>query len=684
MFGFLSKIPLPKKLLKIRYKLIGAFLVPIMFIILLGIVSFEKAAYGIRSEFEDTTNQMIRMSGDYIRFGLESVEDTSFEYITDKNIGSYFLNMFKNDVIQRKTIYDQIKNMTDTKCSKDKFTGSIYMISDNVNSIVSSQKISKLSSGGYEGFMETEAGKNLSANLSKPVWVGSDAFLDKTLGTSSSDYALRLVRKVQNCPAIVVIDIKRNIIESILKDMNFDGLLGFVTKEGKEITTEQNDKTIFSDKTFYKAAINGKDNSGLQYVKYNGKDYLFLFTKIGNTGASICALMPKATITGKADGIRQVTIIIVIIACIIAVLIGIQISFGIDITIKEIISGMKKAAQGDLTVKFSTSRRDEFKTLIDEVQNTFTNMKNLISRVDKLSSDVSGSSAGVNGTSVSLLETTEGISYAMKEIDQGIMQQAKDSEECLRQMDMLSKKMVLVTDNTKKISSIADNTKQNIKDGTGCTENLNQQTKSTIEIITGIVNAIEILAQKSLNITNITNVINDIANQTNLLSLNASIEAARAGEAGRGFSVVANEIRSLAEKSGDAVNEIKKLITSIQEDTATAVATARKAEDVLGLQKDAVSTTTASYKNINDSVESLVVYLKEISGHVDNMEESRQSTLGAIENISAVLEEISASSSTINQTAGEQLHSVEALSSSAGALNKNSDELYTAVQKFVV
>ncbi len=685
MFSFMNKISLPKQLTTLKVKMVAAFIIPIAFIILLGTVSFQKAAYGIRHNYEDTTGQVISMTGEYMRFGIESVESSSVEFINNRNVISYFLNQYKNDVTQYNSIRQIIQSMVIAKAVSDDFTENIYMLSDDVISI-SSEQSKKFDSEIYAGFLESEIGKKIRANRMSAIWTGSNAYLDEKLGTDPSKYALRLVRNIQGSKALLVIDVSSETMKSILQNVKFDktGILGFVSKDGKEILANDKDNKIFSDKDFYKKAVDSKETNGSKYVDYNGKKYLFMYSEVGDTGAMVCALMPKSTILNQADGIKNVTVIIVIIACIVAFMAAAILSTGIDKTIKSIISKLKLASKGDLTVEFSTKRKDEFKILIDEIQNTFSNMKTLIKRVDVLSGEVSESSNGVNKTSSSFLKSTEDISNAMKEIEQGITQQAKDAEECLLQMDNLSKKIALVSDNTKEISSIADNTKTSIKEGTYCTEDLNQQTKSTVEITTDIIKAIELLAEKSKTITTITNVINDIANQTNLLSLNASIEAARAGEFGKGFAVVANEIRTLAEKSKDSVNDIKKIITSIQEDTKTAVETAHKAESVLNLQDAAVKNTTNSYININESVEKLVVYLKYISENVDNIEESRVSTLGAIENISAVLEEIAASSNTVNQTAGEQLNSVEALSKSAETLTDNAGELLGAVQKFTV
>ncbi|MDF2941927.1 MAG: hypothetical protein K0S01_785 [Herbinix sp.] len=676
-------IPLFKPAATIRFRLIASFMVPIAFIILLGIVSYQKAANSIISNYETATVQAINMAGEYMRFGFEAVEASAVQYMEDDSVSKYFLNMYKNDAMEYSNKQRTITNLLRAKKATDDFVEEIYLISDQVTPI---STVSGLNDKIYGSFVETELGTYLKKNPTQKVWVGNNEYLDTKLGTTVSDYSLRFVRNFTNAEAILVIDVSTDTVNSILDNLNFDqsGLLGIVTEDGKEISLVNQGEEIFFDETFYQSAVLAEGETGSDYVNYKGQDYLFMYSKIGTTGALICALIPKEAITKQADDIKQVTFVIVIIACIIAVLTGIGISTGIDKTIKGIIAGLKKAAKGDLTVAFNSKRKDEFHILINEIQNTFINMKELIQQVKELSGEVSVSTVNVSKTSEMFLKSTEGISTAMFEIEQGISQQAKDAEECLIQMDHLSQKIVLVCDNTLEITQIADNTRQSIKEGTVVTEVLNYQTATTTQITTSIINEIEKLSEKSLSISKIINVINEISNQTNLLSLNASIEAARAGEYGKGFAVVASEIRKLAEQSQGSVNDIKKIIGSIQDDTRSVVIIAKQAEDVLRLQENAVKNTTASYHNINESVAHLMTYLNYITENVANIEEARIGTLGAIENISAVLEEIAASTNTVNQTSKEQLSSVETLNKSAGNLNENANNLVKAVQKFQV
>ena len=692
---FLEKSSKVHILSTLRFKMVASFLVPVIFIIILGIVSFSKASEGIQSNYEKATVDSINMAGEYLSFGFESVQGTAVQYANDDAIARYFCNI--GDAYDINLNRRNIATSLIAKQVTDKFIENVYLISDDVASIVSSGVY--LEKGFISEFKDTEIGIYLHNNKNKVVWVGEDDFLDEKLQTDSSDYSMRLIRNSISHNALIIIDTKTDIVNKILADLEFDksGFLGIVTGDGKEIidyslkaddpdfdTEALKAEKVFFNEDFYQEAVTSDETSGSKYVEYKGDTYLFMYSKIGETGATLCALMPKAVITSQADAIKNVTIIIVLIACLTAVLIAAWLSTGIDKAIKGIISKLKLAAKGDLTVQFDTKRKDEFRILIDEIQITFANMKGLIQQVKDLSSEVSEAASNVSTTSELFLKSTEDISTAMNEIEQGVNQQAKEAEKCLLQMDSLSQKIEVVSSNTKEIGQIADSTKMIVKDGTIISEELNQQTKSTIEITTDIIKDIEKLSDKSSSINKIINVINDIANQTNLLSLNASIEAARAGEHGKGFAVVASEIRSLAEQSKNSVNDIKKIINSIQEDTKTAVETAKKAEEVLALQENAVKNTTDSYANINGSVEKLVVSLSSITDNVANIEEARISTLGAIENISAVLEEIAASTNNVNQTAADQVDSVESLNKSAMNLNKNSDYLVHEVQKFTV
>ncbi len=667
----------------LRFKLVVSFLIPIAFIIILGVVSFQKAADGIRSSYEASTGQAIKMTGEYIQFGVDSMDSLSIQYTNDDNVWKYASGFYKDDLIKNNEMYQNLTNAALAKEVTDKFISSISVFSGSVQPITT---VAYVKPDVYTGFLETEEGKIVEDN--QPLWVGRNAYLDEKMGTTSKNYALRMIRKFKKANSLIVIDMDYNTVSDILKRMEFNkgSIIGLVTPDGQEIMFDGQNayKSSFTGEAFYKEASASEKPEDSFYIEYQGEKQLFIYSKLGKTGALLCAMIPRSVILGKADGIKNVTIVIVIIACIVAVVTGLFISSGIDTIIKKTILKLKKAAGGDLTVDFTTKRKDEFQILLKEISRTFSNMKELISQVRNLSINVSGASSDVTITSEKFLHSAEDISLAMKEIEQSLMQQAKDAEECLSQMDQLSGQIVMMGKDTDEISKITSNTKTNIQNSADITRDLTEQTRYTIDITTNIVRGIENLAQKSSSIGSIINTINEISNQTNLLSLNASIEAARAGQYGRGFAVVASEIRTLATQITHSVDEIGKIINTIQSDTKELVVSAKNAETVLVQQDTAVKNTSNSYEVINESVDNLMLYLNNIVGDVGNIEKARSSTLNAIENISAVLEEIAASSNHVSQISMDQLEQVKTLNNSAVSLNTQSETLVNAVQQFTV
>ncbi|MGF7142099.1 methyl-accepting chemotaxis protein [Anaerotaenia torta] len=626
------------------------------------------------------------MTSKYLELGIRSIEGISSQYISDSKIQKYNVGYYLDDKVKNAEIYNSIKNELIKKVKTDDFISQIYIITDKTRSISSvDTEISNIAAGYYE----TEAGKVINKKRSQILWLGQDDYLEEKLDAESDEYSLRLVRNFPNTEAFLVLDMDMDVVRDILNSVELDGsgILALVTPDGREIFgsgPEETKEPIFTNQSFYQKILTADIMNDAYYVDYMKTEYLFMYSKLGNSGAAICALVPKSTISSQADDIWRITTVIVAIACIAAVLTGVVISNGIDRIIKYIISGLKKASMGDLTVEFSTRRRDEFHILLKEINNTFTKMKELIGQVKNLSRDASEGSAEVTSTSEKFVKISEDISNAMKEIEQGIMQQAGEAEKCLVQMDHLSEKIILMGHNTKEISKITEETKSSIGEGTVITRKLNDQTKSTMSITANIVDEIQSLAEKSIKIDSIINIINDISQQTNLLSLNASIEAARAGEAGRGFAVVAQEIRNLSEQINRQIHDIKNMIGIIQDGTKRLSHSAKEAGEVMELQEAAVRDTTASYQIINNNVDNLTIHMGHIMNSVDDIDQARMGTLEAVESISAVLEEIAASTDQVSQSASNQLHSIEQLHRTSGYLSDRSEELYRETQWFIV
>jgi methyl-accepting chemotaxis protein len=179
--------------------------------------------------------------------------------------------------------------------------------------------------------------------------------------------------------------------------------------------------------------------------------------------------------------------------------------------------------------------------------------------------------------------------------------------------------------------------------------------------------AIDSLGQSSEEIGEIVSLINGISEQTNLLALNAAIEAARAGEAGRGFSVVAEEIRELAEQSSEATDDISKLIKSIQKDVEKAVENMDENEQAVEESVEAINTTATSFDKITNEAEDLETLIKNIRNEVEKMNQnsvhvkvSEQAAANA-EEVAASSQEQAASTQTVVDASEELVDMVERL-----------------------
>jgi methyl-accepting chemotaxis protein len=672
---------------RISLRLIMSFMIPIAFVVIIGLVSYDKASKAIVANYKQSSQQAIEMSNEYIRFGMDATQATAIEYIMDKNVQSFFSGFLDPDTMGYSSAFTDIRSSLLTKQASDQFLSNIHIISSKVNLTASTIKNPK--NNLYQKYIESEVGKISAEKPTAKYWVGIDKNFDEMIGLPTSDYAIRYVTGFSTGKALMMLDISTSAIQEIIDRLDFGAgsIIGFVTKDGREIynsSYEHKADQLFTTQDFYKDSNDLKAGSGSMDVKFNGKDYLYLYSKVGDTGVMICSLIPEATLIQQVSSIKNVTLLLVILSCIIAVAIGVYISTGIQNTIRYIVNELEKVSKGNLTIKLKTKRKDEFLLLAGGVNNTIENMRGLIEKVLDQSSSVTASSTQVKDSSEVFSQATKNIIDSIKEIKSGVDQQAEESENCLLQMDDLSEKIEIVTGKTNEISGIANKTKQSIDHGVGSMKTLNTKAQLTTQITARIINNIETLQEKSITINKIVGTINEIADQTNLLSLNASIEAARAGEAGRGFSVVALEIRKLADQSMQAVHEIEKLINDIQQQTKEAVLTAKEANSVVKEQEEAVNNTEDSFEDINNHVEKLIDNVGLIFSSIQVIATARVGTLAAIENISAVSQQTAAATLSVSDITNRQLDAIHTLNDLSLELDKNASELGQAVDKFIV
>lgn len=670
--------------ISIKGQLLIGFMIPVIFVIIVGVVSYKKAESGMIANYETSAQNTIETQMEYIDFGLSLIRSDLVQMKLDLELQSLVGGTYKNDRSKASSVYNKSTSTLGVKATLNKFIQTAYIIPKSDNRIMSSTGGDAKGNGFYEKWAATEEGKQIVSNGG---WVGYHPEMDGMTGYNSEEYMLSYMSAFTNKAAVIVADIsKKAIIENLQGiDLTEGAMVGFVTADGKEILVKEdtNDKEIvFGEQEFFQNTKTSEENIGIDYIKYDGKDYLFIHCKSEETGATLVYMVPKAKVTASASAIRSITVILVILSCVVAAAIGIGISYNITSSMASIIRRMKKVAAGDLTVQMKVKGHSEFSDLNRHIAEMITGTRKLIQEVESIVDDVTVSADSVDHVSGDVENSSGGIVEALQEIDMGVTQQAEDAQQCLMQMDGLSQIIQEITEDIEETVANSETTKTVVSKGIDTMEVLSTQTRDTISITSKVKEDIKILENKSKEIRAFVDIIGDIASQTNLLSLNASIEAARAGEAGRGFAVVAEEIRKLADGSQQAANEINNVVGVIEKQTIDTVNAALKAEEIVEEQAGAVSDTKKVFEQILQSTDSIIADIVRVSDSIASMDTQRAGTLEAISSISAVSEETAAASNRVFDIAQGQKDVVASLTKASEDLKDKTEALRAAISVF--
>lgn len=677
------------KLLNIRTKLLIGLLVPVIMLGTYGFISYRTSEKTIIDNYEKSSDGTLNAVSDYLGFGLKSVDEKSQELISNSDVRVYYNKRTGNED-QLTLINQQYTIQSDIELAKktNSFIAGIHVIGEYSKGLSTE---AKESDAFYKAFADSEQAKIFDDKNITYAWVGSHSGLDQALTKgdktyNTDNYAISIIKKMTSNHGYVIIDIsKQQILDMFAKYNLGDGsIVGLVSGDGREVLIGSGEENLFSGISKYSDAVNSEKPSDHFDVKHKGGDYLFLYSKVADANVMVCALIPKSTILKQVEGIKTWSTVFTIVACIFAALMVFFIAGGVNRAIKSLMKSIAQASKGDLTTQFTAKSHDEFLVLSDGISNMLKSMRNLIGEVQEVGTKVSSSAGGMSLTSEELLVSAKGISKTIDDIENGVVQQADDTEQCLLQMTELSEQINHVYNNANEIEAIADNTKSIAGEGRVIVDELNEKSKATADITHNVISKIQEFENHSRSIAGFITIINDIASQTNLLSLNASIEAARAGEAGRGFAVVADEIRKLADQSVQAASQIQKIVKEIAAKTTDTIDTAKQAESIVASQTVSLNKTVQVFDSINSHVNDLASNLNNIANGIKKIENAKNDTMDAIQNISAVSEETAASSEEVSATAINQIDAVERMRQAAAELANDARVLEEAIKAFKI
>lgn len=339
-------------------------------------------------------------------------------------------------------------------------------------------------------------------------------------------------------------------------------------------------------------------------------------------------------------------------------------------------------AKGDFTQKVEITSDDAFGELGKCFNGMIDRLKELLNETQRMSTHVSESGRDIFTRNEGINRLLADVSSAMSDLAKGAGQISEGVANSFSTLKDIENKVSGYTNSTKHMNKASQETLLLVKKGSEAVESQSEGIRHNVTATDNVSSTISELVKEAEGITKIAATISEIANQTNLLSLNASIEAARAGEHGLGFSIVASEVRKLAEESSKSAKEVFYLVRNIEQGVQEALQNIKVNESIVKHQVSAIEETK---KVFGDMVESIVFVTDQMS-HFEQesvkMLESARQMSSVMENIASITQESAAATEQVSASMAVNTGSVTEVVSLTEQMIHSVTQLQRTIQVF--
>ncbi|REK77811.1 methyl-accepting chemotaxis protein [Paenibacillus paeoniae] len=389
----------------------------------------------------------------------------------------------------------------------------------------------------------------------------------------------------------------------------------------------------------------------------DGVEVLAVYQKLQSMDWRIAGTIPVQQLVKDAESIRDLTLVTALAAIVLAIAIGMLVIIAIARPLVNICNLMMEGARGNLAVRSTIGKRqDEIGTLSVSFNAMMEQITALARQTTKSAQDVLLTASELTEASRKTSASAKEIAVATEEIAGGASSLAVEAERGNELAAHINGQMKKVISANEEMVVSAASVEQSSQQGTAYMSGLIQKTGMTEEMTRSMVEKVDALKESTGSIVKILDVLNNLTKQTNILSLNAAIEAARAGAAGKGFMVVADEIRQLADQSRQSIDVVAQITGKIRSEIDETVHVLSEAYPLFQAQIASVKEANDIFVSVQGQMAQFAQRLDDATSSIGQLEQSQDVLAEAMTNVSTVAEEASATSEEVASLSSEQMH----------------------------
>ena len=489
---------------------------------------------------------------------------------------------------------------------------------------------------------------------------------------------------------VTCIDISLDALDQQVESMKYRGEGNgiVIERNGTVLATSGADVKTIQDipemaKHFDEMLANSNGTFVLPPDPQNPKKSIFVYNTLRTSGWIVGIAVPEEFVYSSLGSLRTTYFILVVIGAIVMFVFSLKMSSSITTAIEKLHAHAVQLAKGNLRMDdIIIDSKDEIGSLATAFNDMSASLRALIGKMSNTSHQVAAASEELTASAQQSADTSVHVAEKVGEVNMNVNTQLGDIESAKESVDIVFRDIENMSEKTNVVTKASNETAESAQRGSKLMETAVGKMSNIEKSVMASAEVVKKLGESSQQIGQIVEAISGIAEQTNLLALNAAIEAARAGEHGRGFAVVSEEVRKLAEESQNAAQKIATLIGDIQAETTNAVDSMQKGNAAVRAGTESVEKLRDTFEDIRGATDNVAVEAKNMVRELEAIAQATMKIRDNSQRISDKSANVSQEMESVSAAAEQQSASAEEISSASDELSKLAQDLQNSLQSF--